>query len=881
MTNTQVRKEVGELNKNGLHLLFWAIVAILLYSLTHINFNVFHLTIEILIIIAGTLIFMVSRISHGNQTYALTRGFGNGLFAVSFMVLLHALTYEGMNVFIGYDTNLPTQLWIALNIVLVLNVLLFTILGDKTIKWWKLFGFFTALGGILTWLCFARIFPDCYVKGVGITPFKKIMEYLFIAIYLFSLGILYKRKQIMPRASLYVNVAVIFLLSLSGFVFTLYSNVDGLISFMGHYLRLLAFGLLLYYSIMDNIMNPYNKLYKNLIASEQQFRTMFEGNNAVMLLINPKNGAIILANPAASDFYGWSEEEFKQKKIYDINLKSDQEIDEDMQRALNGDRERFYFRHQTASGDIRDVIVDSSPVSIDGEKVLYSIISDHTDRLKAENSLKESENNFKLMFEDAPLPYQSLNEDGDFITINNAWLEMMGYEREEVIGESFSKFICPNFSQQFKTNFPYFKERGEIGTVFEMPTKAGKILAVHFQGRISYNADGSFRQTHCILRDITESLESQRRLSESELKHKALIANISDVIGILDTDFRVKYISENITALFDWHTEDLLGDIFFGTVYPGDLERVQEWFEVILNNSGKISTTEFRYLCKDNSYKYIQLTARNMDDDPIIDGILINYSDITDRKKLEDERETTQAILVNHQKLESIGTLASGVAHEINNPINGIMNYSQIILDTDCEDQEIIESATQIIRETKRVSIIVKNLLEFSRQNTKHYQKHAIKEVIDRTLSLVRTLIKRDQIALEVEIDDDLPEINCIGEQIQQVLMNLIINAKDALNDKYPDYNPDKRIIIRCMNVEDTEGQWVRVAVEDFGNGIPAEIKDRIFDPFYTTKERHKGTGLGLSISYGIINEHDGRISFESEIGQNTIFYFDLPIDTE
>jgi signal transduction histidine kinase len=151
--------------------------------------------------------------------------------------------------------------------------------------------------------------------------------------------------------------------------------------------------------------------------------------------------------------------------------------------------------------------------------------------------------------------------------------------------------------------------------------------------------------------------------------------------------------------------------------------------------------------------------------------------------------------------------------------------------------------------------------------------------MIEGTLTLVRTLLRHSRVILEVDIPEKLPPIRCRIQQIQQVLMNLLTNARDALNEKYPEHHPDKKILITARPLEENAATWVRITIEDHGTGIPTEIQTRIFETFFTTKSRDKGTGLGLSISTDIIKGHHGRITFDSKPGQYSRFHIDLPAD--
>lgn len=252
--------------------------------------------------------------------------------------------------------------------------------------------------------------------------------------------------------------------------------------------------------------------------------------------------------------------------------------------------------------------------------------------------------------------------------------------------------------------------------------------------------------------------------------------------------------------------------------------------------------------------------------------------EIAERKRMEKERRDSEARLRQHQKLESIGLLAGGVAHEINNPINGIMNYAQLIKDRLNPDNSLIEFADEIIIETNRVAAIVRNLLTFARYENNSQSSAKISDIVESSLSLIQTVMRHDQILLETDVPDDLPWIRCRNQQIRQVLMNLMTNARDALNAKYPKYHENKKLKIFSYTFEKQGSKWIRTTVKDHGSGITPEVRDRMFDPFFSTKPRENGTGLGLSISYGIVKEHHGLLYMESEPGQYTQFHMELPV---
>ncbi len=227
------------------------------------------------------------------------------------------------------------------------------------------------------------------------------------------------------------------------------------------------------------------------------------------------------------------------------------------------------------------------------------------------------------------------------------------------------------------------------------------------------------------------------------------------------------------------------------------------------------------------------------------------------------ERDQLQRKLGQQQKLEALGTLASGVAHEINNPVQGIVSYASLIKRRGQGD-EVTRYADQIVREAGRVATIVRNLLTFARQESEDYSVANVRDLVDDTLSLVGASLRSDQISLAVNIPRDLPAVACRTQQIQQVLMNLLTNARDALTEQFPDHDDDKLIELEAAAFERDSSTWVSIAVQDRGGGVPPDIADRIFDPFFTTKSRNRGTGLGLSVSHGIVADHGGALRHEA-----------------
>jgi signal transduction histidine kinase len=227
------------------------------------------------------------------------------------------------------------------------------------------------------------------------------------------------------------------------------------------------------------------------------------------------------------------------------------------------------------------------------------------------------------------------------------------------------------------------------------------------------------------------------------------------------------------------------------------------------------------------------------------------------------------------QRLEAIGTLASGVAHEINNPVQSIMNYA-LLIERRSATPDVVKYAREILHESQRVAAIVRGLLSFARQEGGPYTEVAVHELVSSTLSLLSVMLRKDGVQIDARDIEDGSAVRCHPQQIQQVLMNLLANARESLNARYPGQHDAKRIVLHSRSWARDGERFVRLTVEDFGVGIAPALLEQIFDPFFTTKAQGQAAGLGLAISHGIVVEHGGMINVESDPA-STRFHVDLP----
>jgi PAS domain S-box-containing protein len=381
----------------------------------------------------------------------------------------------------------------------------------------------------------------------------------------------------------------------------------------------------------------------------------------------------------------------------------------------------------------------------------------------------------------------------------------------------------------------------------------------------------------------------ERKRSEIQIKEEKdrakLYLDIAVVMLIaLDRNGKIILVNKMTLELLKYEENELLGKNWFEVcVSSKERDTVENRFHQIMKGKRKPST-EFEntvLTSKGRSRTIVWNTEVLRDEKGEINGLLSSGKDITQKLRNEKKNKELSAQLIQSQKLESIGTLASGVAHEINNPLTVIINYAEMMMAYENLDEKLNKWVKEIIKEGYRVAQIVKSLLAFSKAEVGFFSRTTLKSIVDSSISLVDSVLFSEQILCTIDIAENLEEIQCQGQQIQQVIMNLITNARYELNQKFPSWDDNKRIHIIVRPFKRKNVKWQRLTIEDFGPGISEETQKRIFEPFYSTKPADSGTGLGLAVSYGIIREHNGKLWVESEIGKYTRFHVELPVDNE
>ena len=504
--------------------------------------------------------------------------------------------------------------------------------------------------------------------------------------------------------------------------------------------------------------------------------------------------------------------------------------------------------------------------------------------VKKDESLRESEEKFKSLFENmrsGVAVYEAENNGEDFIfkDLNKAGEQIDKIASGELIGKSVLKI------------FPSVKDFG-LFDVLQRVWKTGQPehhpITIYKDERITgwrenYIYKLPSGEIVAVYDDVSERKQMEEALQESEKNLSITLNSIGDAVIATDTKGRVTRMNPIAEKLTGWSLSEAKGHPLievFNIINEATRKQMKSPAEKVMREGTIVGLANHTVLISKNGTEtpIADSGAPIKNDQGDIFGIILVFRDISEKIEAEKQKKALKAEAMRTGQLTSIGEIAAGVAHEINNPINSVINLAQILLNECNSESSEYDIAGRIIKEGDRIADIVSNLLAFARGNMEKEKNPVnLSEIISDTLVLAKAQIRKDQIELMVNIPLNLPKIIANPQQLQQVFLNLIINARYALNQKYSGTHEHKILEILGEEATIDDCPYVRVIFQDNGTGIPANEIEKIMNPFYSTKPTGIGTGLGLSISYGIINDHGGYIRIESTEGEFTRVIIDLP----
>jgi hypothetical protein len=380
------------------------------------------------------------------------------------------------------------------------------------------------------------------------------------------------------------------------------------------------------------------------------------------------------------------------------------------------------------------------------------------------------------------------------------------------------------------------------------------------------------------LRYARERTAFRQSMRDREVRFRALVEHSYDAVTLLDEQFRVLYDSRSIESVCGYTPEERLGQPVDRLLHPDDRPSVMAGLVDIMTTT-KPGTFEYRFQHKNGDWRWGEAVAVCHLADPAIQAIVINHRDVSERKRAEAALRHSEEQLRQAQKMEAVGRLAGGIAHDFNNVLTAIFGYTELLIDEFREDDPRRADVVEIRKSAERAAALTRQLLAFSRKQVMQPRLLNLNEVI-RAVEKLLSRLAGDDVLLELQLAPDLVTVRADPGQVEQVLMNLVANARDAMPE-----GGGLRLSTRNEHTGPASAarpglapaSYAVLSVADTGTGVPAAVRDQIFEPFFTTKEQGKGTGLGLATVYGIVKQSGGGIYIESEEGQGTTFLVYLP----
>jgi len=614
-----------------------------------------------------------------------------------------------------------------------------------------------------------------------------------------------------------------------------------------------------------------------LRASEEQYRAIFNASEDALVLWDSSLRRVDV-NPAYERIFGWSRDEvighaFRQRPLTREYTERRLEL---VRRALGGEASNVEVESVRKNGERFHADLRNIPIRYRGEPHVLAVVRDVTERKRAEATIRASEEQYRAIF-DASLDALVLRDENfRIVDVNPAFLAMTGRPREFFIGR---KHIISRPAdgdayqrdvERLKSGEPIQVETTGLrpdGTPFEIEVRG---VPMQYQGK---------PHLLFVARDISRRKQREAELRMSEEQYRAIFTAAADSMVLRDADFRIVDVNPAYEAMSGRPRAEAIGRQEITMTSPDVHERIRRLHAQAL--AGTQVQWEADATRKNGESFFIETR-----------GVPIQYRgsphvlyvgrDITERKRAEIERAALEAQLRQAQKMEAIGQLTGGIAHDFNNILTGIMGYLVLAGERPAalDDPRLARHLEQARLGAQRARDLIQQMLMFSRGRRGSALPVALGPLVAEATTLLRSSLPAT-LELHTELEKGLPEVRIDPVQFEQVLLNLCINARDAM-----DGAGTVRVHARLADAsghwcasckQKLEGRFVEIAVEDDGHGIPPEVLERVFEPFFSTKEVGRGSGMGLASVHGIVHEHGGHIVVDTLPGRGTTFRIELP----
>ena len=609
------------------------------------------------------------------------------------------------------------------------------------------------------------------------------------------------------------------------------------------------------------------------------YQSAFRKIPAMTLLLDPETEDILDVNPAAVSFYGYSVEQLSAMKFHELNMLQPKESNGSLPGFVAEEFTKHTFRHKLRSGKVRDVEASFDPIRIGNKKVLFTILEDVTERSCLDEVKREQEYWSQESYREKKTGTFVLDFASDTWTASGILEGILGIDSTTPRTiNGFLSVIHPDqkagiqyylFSEVIARKIPFDKEFSIIRS------NDGSERFVRVHANLELDAAGKLLKLAGTMQDITEHKQSEKLIAESESKYHLLMNAFPEGIVIFDQEGKITEISNLAQDQSGTQSKDeLLGKHFLQFIPREERKKIADLIDKAVTDAVPQSV-ECRLLKPDNSPFISEISLsqidRIMDDQKAFIAIV---RDITARKKKEQQ-------LIHMDRMAHLGEMATGMAHEINQPLNNISLtldniFHEIRLKDSLHDTYLQHKSNKVFDNIVKIKNLIEHIREFARDDHSYAQQtFDINETIHNALSVLMVQFDENRVDLVLDLEEKLDLYLGDAFKIEQVIMNLLLNANDALEEKERKSTGSFAKVIKIKSYQ--EKNTICVEITDNGIGIKAHELEKIMHPFYTTKETGKGVGLGLSISYGIISDMKGKIEVESKYLVGTTFRISIP----
>lgn len=592
------------------------------------------------------------------------------------------------------------------------------------------------------------------------------------------------------------------------------------------------------------------------------------------ILVYDEDFRIEFANSMASLITGYLHEVLMGMDFMKLLNKKDKEFLDQMYLQVGADEGRRICMEMNiicADGKEKPVEVCISIAHEDGKKKTYVYLGDITERKRFELELRESERRYRNLFEKLPVGAFVSTPEGRFLDCNQALLDILGYEgKDEFLQLDIASEVYRNPDDRNRLR-ELIEEKGYVKD-FEVDfrRKDGERISILLTGFVRRDEEGKIVAYEGLNIDITPRKKMEREIREAIEFLTRLIE--SSIDGIIATDMKGDILIFNGGAerLLGYKSEEVIGKMNIREIYPPGMAKVimEKMRSPEYGGVGKLNS--FRIIHKNKMGELIDgsLSAAIIYDERGEEVATVGiFTDLREQLRMERELQEIQHRLSEAEKLAALGRVTSQIAHELNNPIYGIMNSLELLKGEVNPQSPKRRFLDMSLEETKRIADLLRKMLNFFAPDKEERGPTDLNEILEELRIFLARQLRDHNIKVEMVLDPNLPKLMASSNQLRQVFLNLILNARSAMP-----YGGELRFETK------KEEENVVVRFKDTGVGIPKDIQDKIFEAFFTTQKNKRGVGLGLSVCYGIVKEHQGEITVESEVGKGSTFSVILPL---